>query len=418
MPNGIAIVLGLVGGLLLGILISHYDLAALAALAETIAPLGVLWLNALRMTVIPLVFALLVTGVASAAGTATTGRLAAITLALFVGGLVFSALLGVAMVQGVLSTWPLDATTREALQAGARASLPGGASPADYSAGLPGGDWLTAIVPVNPIGSAAAGLVLPLVVFALFFGFAASRLPPESRDRLVGFFHAIGEAMLVIVRWVLWAAPVGVFVLALGVGMRGGLGAAGAILYYVVLACGIGLVLTLACYPVAVWAGRVPLARFARGVAPAQVVAFSTQSSLASLPAMIAGAREIIGLPERTTSIVLPLAVTLFRLSSPAMNLVVVLFVAHVLGMAVTSPMLLAGALVAIVNSLSSAGLPGQSSFFTGTVPVAFAMGVPIELLALLLAVEVVPDIFRTLANVTGDVTVAVVAERASGSSG
>jgi len=418
MPNGIAIVLGLVGGLLLGILISHYDLAALAALAETIAPLGVLWLNALRMTVIPLVFALLVTGVASAAGTAATGRLAAITLALFVGGLVFSALLGVVMVQGVLSTWPLDATTREALQAGARASLPGGASPADYSAGLPGGDWLTAIVPVNPIGSAAAGLVLPLVVFALFFGFAASRLPPESRDRLVGFFHAIGEAMLVIVRWVLWAAPVGVFVLALGVGMRGGLGAAGAILYYVVLACGIGLVLTLACYPVAVWAGRVPLARFARGVAPAQVVAFSTQSSLASLPAMIAGAREIIGLPERTTSIVLPLAVTLFRLSSPAMNLVVVLFVAHVLGMAVTAPMLLAGALVAIVNSLSSAGLPGQSSFFTGTVPVAFAMGVPIELLALLLAVEVVPDIFRTLANVTGDVTVAVVAERASGSSG
>lgn len=418
MRNATAIVLALVGGLLLGILIAHYELAALAAAAEAIAPVGVVWLNALRMTVIPLVFALLVTGVASAAGTAATGRLAAITLALFAGGLVFSALLGIAMVQGVVSTWPLDAATRGALQAGASAGLPGGTSPADYSSGLPGGEWLTAIVPVNPIESAAAGLVLPLVVFALFFGFAASRLAPESRDRLIGFFHAVGEAMLLIVHWVLWAAPVGVFVLALGVGMRGGLGAAGAILYYVVLACSVGLVLTLACYPVAVWAGRVPLRRFARGVAPAQVVALSTQSSLASLPAMITGARETIGLPERTTSIVLPLAVTLFRLSSPAMNLTVVLFVAHVLGMAVTAPMLLAGALVAIVNSLSSAGLPGQSSFFTGTVPIAFAMGVPLELLALLLAVEVVPDIFRTLANVTGDVTVAVVADRASGSPG
>ncbi len=410
-----AIVLGLAGGLLLGILISHYELATVGALAEVIAPVGVVWLNALRMTVIPLVFALLVTGVASAASTAATGRLAAITLALFVGGLVFSALLGAGMVQGVVSTWPLDAAARDALRAGASGGMPGGASPVDYSAGLPGGDWLTSIVPVNPIGSAAAGLVLPLVVFALFFGFAASRLAPEPRDRLVGFFHAIGEAMLVIVRWVLWAAPVGVFVLALGVGMKGGLGAAGAILYYVVLACGVGLVLTLACYPLAVWAGRVPLSRFARGVAPAQVVAFSTQSSLASLPAMIAGARQTIGLPERTTSIVLPLAVTLFRLSSPAMNLVVVLFVAHVLGMTVTVGMLLAGMLVAIVNSLSSAGLPGQSSFFTGTVPIAFAMGVPIELLALLLAVEVVPDIFRTLANVTGDVTVAVLVDRASG---
>lgn len=414
MPNGTAIVLGLVGGLALGIAISHYELAALAALAEAIAPVGVVWLNALRMTVVPLVFALLVTGVASAAGTAATGRLAAITLALFVGGLVFSALLGVAMVQGVVSTWPLDAAARDALRAGASGSMPGGASPADYSSGLPGGEWLTAIVPVNPVGSAAAGLMLPLVVFALFFGFAASRLAPEARDRLVGFFHAVGETMLVIVNWVLWAAPVGVFVLALGVGIRGGPGAAGAILYYLVLACSVGLALTLACYPVATWAGRVPLARFARGVAPSQVVAFSTQSSLASLPAMIAGARDTIGLPERTTSIVLPLAVTLFRLSSPAMNLVVVLFTAHVLGMTLTGAMLLAGALVAIVNSLSSAGLPGQSSFFTGTVPIAFAMGVPIELLALLLAVEVVPDIFRTLANVTGDVTVAVVADRAS----
>lgn len=415
MPNGTAIVLGLFGGLLLGILVSHYELAAVAALAELIAPVGVVWLNALRMTVIPLVFALLVTGVASAASTAATGRLAAITLALFVAGLVFSALLGAGMVQGVVSAWPLDAAARDALRAGASGSMPGGANPADFPPGLSGGDWLTAIVPVNPIGSAAAGLVLPLVVFALFFGFAASRLPPESRDRLVGFFHAIGEAMLVIVRWVLWAAPVGVFVLALGVGLKGGLGAAGAILYYVVLACSVGLVLTLACYPLAVWAGRVPLPRFARGVAPAQVVAFSTQSSLASLPAMIAGARQTIGLPERTTSIVLPLAVTLFRLSSPAMNLTVVLFVAHVLGMTVTMGMLLAGMLVAIVNSLSSAGLPGQSSFFTGTVPIAFAMGVPIELLALLLAVEVVPDIFRTLANVTGDVTVAVLVDRASG---
>ena len=160
------------------------------------------------------------------------------------------------------------------------------------------------------------------------------------------------------------------------------------------------------------WLGRVPLARFARAAAPAQVVAFSTQSSLASLPAMLTGARESLGLSERVTSIVLPLAVTLFRVSSPAMNLAVVLFVAHVYGIAVGLAVLAAGVLVAVANSLSSVGLPGQTSFFTGTVPIALAMGMPLELLPLLLAVEVVPDLFRTVSNVTADLAVAAIVER------
>ncbi len=404
--SGTWIVLALLVGMAIGVVISVSDAAPLAATVAAIEPIGTLWLNALRMTVIPLVVALLITGIATAAGTAATGRLAGRAIVLFVIGYVVSVAIGALFMAGSFVLWPLDDASRVALRAGA------GAAATVVPAMPPPGEWITALIPVNPIASAVSGMILPLVVFAVFFGFAAARLAPAQRLPLVGFFQAIGEAMLVIVDWVLWAAPLGVFVLALGVGMRGGLSAAGGILHYLVLLCGVGVLLTLVAYPCAVWVGRVSPARFARAVAPAQVVAFSTQSSLASLPAMLTGSREILGLSERVTSIVLPLAVTLFRVSSPSMNLAVVLFVAHVYGIHVSLAMLAAGMLVAVVNSLSSVGLPGQTSFFTGTVPIALAMGMPLELLPLLLAVEVVPDIFRTVSNVTADVAVAAIVER------
>lgn len=405
-PNGAWIVLALVIGMALGVAIAASGAARLAALVSAIEPVGTLWLNALRMTVIPLVVALLITGIASATETAATGRLAGRAILLFLVGYVVSVAIGALFVQGTLALWPLSDPARIALRAGASADA------SVVPAMPPPGEWVTTLIPVNPFASAAAGVILPLVVFAVFFGFAVTRLPATGRLPLIAFFQGIGEAMLVIVHWVLWAAPVGVFVLALGVGMRGGLSAAGGIAYYLALLCSVGLLLALATYPCAVWLGRVPLARFARAAAPAQVVAFSTQSSLASLPAMLTGARESLGLSERVTSIALPLAVTLFRVSSPAMNLAVVLFVAHVYGIAVGLAVLAAGVLVAVANSLSSVGLPGQTSFFTGTVPIALAMGMPLELLPLLLAVEVVPDLFRTVSNVTADLAVAAIVER------
>ncbi|MBV6424196.1 MAG: Proton/glutamate-aspartate symporter [Steroidobacteraceae bacterium] len=404
--NGSWIVLALLVGMACGVAIAASGAATPVRIVAALEPIGTLWLNALRMTVIPLVVALLVTGIASAVETAATGRLAGRAIALFAAGYVLSVVIGAAFMQGALALWPLDAAARIALRAGAHADM------TVVPAMPPPGEWLTGLIPVNPIASAVSGTMLPLVVFAVFFGFAAAKLAPAQRAPLVGFFRAVGEAMLVIVHWVLWAAPVGVFVLALGVGLRGGLTAAGGIVYYLVLLCAVGLLLTVLAYPCAVAFGRVSLVRFARAAAPAQVVAFSTQSSLASLPAMLTGARETLGVSERVSSITLPLAVTLFRVSSPSMNLAVVLFVAHVHGIAVGATVLAAGMLVAAVNSLSSVGLPGQTSFFTGTVPIALAMGMPLELLPVLLAVEVVPDIFRTVSNVTADLAVAAIVER------
>jgi len=144
-------------------------------------------------------------------------------------------------------------------------------------------------------------------------------------------------------------------------------------------------------------------------------VAISTQSSLASLPAMLAATRSL-GVRETVADVTLPLSVALFRATGPAMNLAVAIYVAHWLGIEVGMPAMIAGTAVAAVASYGAVSLPGQVSFFTSIAPIAFAMGVPVAPLAILIAVETIPDIFRTLGNVTWDVAVTGAVDRRAGS--
>ncbi|MBX5461968.1 MAG: cation:dicarboxylase symporter family transporter [Steroidobacteraceae bacterium] len=399
------VVIGLVAGLALGALLAAADSLLATRVAGVVEPVGSLWLNALRMTIIPLIVTMLITGVASAAETAATGRLAARALLLFVIVLTAAALLGSIVTPLALAWWPVSPDAAAAFRAGA----PG----ADAIPKLPGlRDWLTNVIPANPFKAAADGDMLPLVIFALFFGFAAARVTADMRTPLLGFFRAVMETMLVMIRWILWAAPLGVFALALGVGTRGGVHAAGALAHYLVLMCTLGVLITVLCYPAAVAFGRVSLTRFVRALLPAQAVAISTQSSLASLPAMITGAQAQLGLPERVVSLTLPLAVSLFRITSPLFNISMVIFCAHVYGVELGATQIAMGVMLAVITNFSVVGLPSQLTLFNTTVPISLAMGVPLDLLPLLLAVEVIPDIFRTLGNVTGDVAVTAIVAR------
>lgn len=395
------IILALAAGIAVGAAIAAAPAAGLASVLLAIAePIGALWLDALRMTIIPLVFAMLVAGVASAAGTAATGGIAARTLLLFALLLLASALFSAGVMSAFLALWPTPAEAAAALRTGAGIESSVGATIP------PVGDWLKTLLPTNIVKAAADGAMLSIVIFALIFGFAATRIEAGPRKRLVGFFEAVVDTMLVVVHWVLKLAPVGVFALALVVGARAGLGAAGALAHYVLLVSGVCIGVTLAAYPLVALLARTPLGAFARAAAPAQAVAFSTQSSLASLPAMIEGVDRHLKVPERISSLVLPLAVSLFRITSPAANLAVAIYVAQLMGVELSALQLGAGILVAAVVSLASVGLPSQVSFFTAVAPVCLAMGVSVEPLALLLAVETIPDIFRTVGNVTGDVAV------------
>jgi len=397
------VLLSLVLGLVAGAAAQRWGLPGGHVTADLIQALGQLWLNALRMTIIPLVFSLLVTGIASIADAARTGRLALKAVAWFGGLIVFATVYAVAAAYGLHALWPIDPE-------GARLLLaikPEGAEGAEgLGAGAPFSEFLKTIAPSNPIRAAAEDAILGMVVFAVFFGFAASGLPERLRVSLITFFEAVGETMIVIVRWVLSVAPLGVFALSIGVGLTAGASAAGVLLHYVALisiACiGIGLIF----YPLAVIFGRVSLGRFARAAAPAQVVAFSTQSSLASLPVMVERAVDELGVKRATAGLVLPLAVAVFRITSPVANLGVAIYCAHLFGLEPSAGQLFAAMLTAVLISIGTVGLPGQASFFASIAPICIAMGVPLELLPLLLAVEVVPDIFRTLGNVTADLAV------------
>jgi len=208
-----------------------------------------------------------------------------------------------------------------------------------------------------------------------------------------------------------------VFALAFALGARAGAGAAGVLAQYIVIVASACLLIALLAYVVVALAGRMSPARFARAALPAQVVALSTQSSLATLPAMIEAA-PALSVARTAAGIILPLAVSIFRAASAAANIAVALYLAAVYGITPGIGIVMLGALVAAVVSLAAVGLPAQVSFFATIGPVCLALGVPVELLPLLLAVETIPDLFRTVGNVTADLAVTRLAGRGAGDDG
>ncbi|MBY0421343.1 MAG: dicarboxylate/amino acid:cation symporter [Parvularculaceae bacterium] len=391
------VLLALVFGLGVGAYVQANPEPWLEEAGKIVEAVGALWLNLLRMTVVPLVFAILVTGIASAADAAASGRLALRAVLLFTVLIFGAAIYATVTAQAMLAFWPVDREAAAAFVAGVKQP--------DLAAMTPPGlaEWIKNLAPSNVIDAAANDRILPLVVFASFFGFALTRVEPRLRASLAPMLEAIAETMIKVVHWVLLAAPVGVFALSFGVGAHAGIVAAGVLAQYVVVVSGCIIGIIIVGYALAVLLARVPLATFARAMAPTTAVAFSTQSSLASLPAMLDSARAL-GVPERVRNMILPLAVAVFRFTSPVGNLAVVYFVCHLYGIEPTLAQMIAGVFVAFAASVAAVGLPGTTSFIVSIAPIALAVGAPIEILGVLIAVEVIPDIFRTIGNVTGDV--------------
>ncbi len=394
-----ALAAGLGGGLTLA-LAAPQVLPAVLMVAE---PVGDLWLRALQATIVPLVVALLFTGTVQVVATANGGALARRSLGLFFAILGLSAAAALTVTPALLSVMPIPGEAGAALRT-ALAAPPAGP--------LPGmAEYLRAIVPTNVFDAAANDRMLPLILFIAVFALASTRIEPRQRAMLATFFAAIASAMLVVIGWVLAAAPVGVLALALTVAAKTGTAAIGALAHYVLVVVLTGSVVLIGGYLVALLLARQSLLAFAKAMVPVQVFALSTQSSLASLPAML-GACNTLAVRPANAEFVMPLAVALFRATSPAMNLAVVVYVAQWYGVPLSPAMLVSGWIMAILVSLSSVSLPGTISFIASVGPIAIAMGVPVAPLALLVAVEVLPDLMRTLGNVTMDVAVTAAVDR------
>ncbi|MCR2832730.1 dicarboxylate/amino acid:cation symporter [Parerythrobacter lacustris] len=393
---------GLVAGLLIGLLL--VDTPALESVLLVSEPVGTLWLRGLQMTIIPLVAALLVLGISQMARAAKAGAVARRMLMLVAGLLVLSGVISAIFMPMLLAVFPIPEA--------ASAMLLSETAEAQQVPGL--GDFVTSLVAPNLIAAAAETAMLPLTLFFALFAVAIARLPEGQRDTMTHFFQALANAMLTIIGWVLWLAPIGVFALAVGVAARSGGGAFATLAHYILIVTAMGTLVLLAAYLLAMIGGRRSPLAFAKAMIPSQAVAISTQSSLASLPAMLDSAKRL-GLRDATADFALPLAVAIFRATSPAMNMAVAIYVAHLAGVELTPLSLLAGVGVAFIISIGSVSLPGSISFVISIGPIALAMGVPVEPLALLVAVEMLPDIMRTLGNVTMNVAVASTVDRAAG---
>ena len=404
------VLFALVGGLVAGTLAQAAGDGAREPLIQVASYVGGLWLDALKMTVIPLIVALLITGIAAGAEAAKAGRIARNSIIWFVIVCTGSAIFGAVMMSLLTSAFPLPESAGQALRTGLAAI-----DASTASAPIPSvADFFRGVVPGNVIASASNGDVLPLVVFTVLFALALARIADERRRSVVSFFEGVADALLVVIGWVLFIAPIGVFALGFALGASAGGAAFAGLAHYIVLVSVIGVLVTLWGYPIGVLAGRKPVGAFSKALIAPQSVAISTRSSLASLPAML-GSAKVIGVRDQVADVTLPMSVALFRATGPAMNVAVAFYVASWLGYHPSLGAAIAATAVASVISYGAVSLPGEVSFISSIAPIAMALGVPIAPLALLVAVEMVPDIFRTLGNVTLDVAVTTAVDRSTG---
>jgi len=395
-----ALVIGLVAGMLSANLAGGVRELAL----NSASLVGTLWLNGLKMTVIPLVVALLIVGIAKSAEAAQAGRIAGRSVVWIVAICTVSAIIGAIATLLLVHFFPLARGTAALLQAAlGQVEKP--------SAPLPGAaEFFKGIIPPNVVAAASNGDILPLTIFSVLFALALTRIDAERRRAIVTFFDAVADALLVVIAWVFAFAPLGVLALAFTVGSAAGGAAFAGLGHYILIISVIGVAITLAAYPLAVMVGRVSMGDFVRGLIAPQAVAISTRSSLASLPAMLASSRTM-GISEQVSDVTLPIAVALFRATGPAMNTAVAFYVAHWLGLSPSVGQMIAATAVGAVMSYGAVSLPGELSYISSIAPIALALGVPIAPLGLLVAVEMVPDIFRTVGNVTHDVALAVIVD-------
>ena len=359
------------------------------------------------MTVIPLVISLLITGVASASDISMIGRIGGRTLAVFLAMLTGATALAIPLAIVTFSELSRLIVVRPALPPGAAEaarSVAAGTSAVGFES------WLTSLVPTNPVAAAANGAMLPLILFTLFLALAIARSSTTARETLLAFFRALSEATLVLVRWIVWLAPAGVFALMLPLGAHGGTGLVGALGFYIAVYSVASVLFTLLLYPMVAGVGRIPLGDFARAALPGQLIAFSSSSSIASLPALVEGAEQTLRLPKDVTAFVLPLAVTTFKFAGAVSWPFGTLFVAWFYQVDLHAAQYATLAFTCIFLGFAAPGVPRGA--FLMLAPLFLAIGLPVEGIGILIAVDALPDLFATVLNASGDLAAAALVAR------
>jgi proton glutamate symport protein len=399
--QSLRVLLALTIGLALGMTFGTQPAGVLAAAVPVADVLGTLWTNAIRMTVVPLVAALTIASVAETGASADLRRAMVRAVVVFVALLLLGGVLAMLIGQLAFADFVLPGDVAARIRATATVA---GSTPT-----LPTlSQRIIEMIPVNPIKAAAEGALLPLVVFSLALGFALKQIAADRRAAVITFCRGIADALLVVVGWVVTLAPIGVFALTFALGARLGAASVGALARYIVTLSVVLIVFTLLLYPVVVLLGRQRFRTFLSAAAPAQAIAAGSRSSLSALPMMISAAQNKLGLDAAASGFVLPLAVSIFRVNVPMAWVVGVIFLGKLYGVPIDVITLGTVIVTSTLLSFSVPGIPSGSLFILS--PVLVGLGLPAEAVGVLIAVDVIPDIFKTTANVTAHLTSAVLA--------
>lgn len=399
----VAIAVGLVLGLATGLLASATRSEVLLALAEGSAPLGTAFMNAIRMVVIPLVMAVIFSGVAKLGDPRTLGRMGVMTLAFFWSTLIPAILIGMgAMWVGLRFAPEIPPPPAEAATA---PELPGFV------------DFLVGLIPSNPFAAASSGALLPLIVFTALLAAASGTLEAPLRERLVGLADAVGAALIRLVHWILWTAPVGVFGLAAPVTARMGWSLlAGLGVFILSVLVGLAVLLAVVHLPLVRWVAGMGPGRFLAGTFGGAAVAFSTTSTVAALPVILEEAKGKVGVTPATADLVLPLGASMYRPGSALFQGAGIIFLAHLFHVPIPAAAVGGALLATFLVSLTVAPVP--SSGVVTLAPALDTVGIPLAGLAILLGVDRIPDMFRSAVNALGQISTAALVDRWMGAAG
>ncbi len=374
-------------------------------------PIGRMWLASLIMVVIPLILSTLALGVAGLGSLRRLGRIGLVTLLCFVSLTALSTALGLTVMNLLEPGRGLDEAVEQRLLETYRGETEDAMGLSGSGFGI---DLLVKIVPRNPVQAAANGDMLAVIFFSLMIGVALTMLSSDKAEPMLRWLESLGHITVAIIELVMKVAPIGVFCLIFSVTARFGYDLLLSLLAYVVTVVGSLLAFQVVLYPVILKlvARRSPR-EFFRKAQVVMLTAFSTSSSSATLPTTMRVAREELGLPREIAGFVLPLGATLNMNGTALFEGATVLFLAQVFGIELSLGAQLIVVLMAVITAIGAAGIPG------GSIPLMMMVlgmvGVPMEGIAIVLGVDRILDMCRTVLNVTGDLVTATVVARFEG---
>jgi len=396
----LAIAAGLVLGLIVGLGAAATGNDWLLAIAKGSAPFGVVFMKAIKMIVIPLIVTVIFTSIARLGNPRKLGRIGGLTVAFYWLTLLPAIAIGMATMKvGLRFAGEIKMPHTEAIEVPQLQGIV---------------DFLVSLVPANPFAAASSGAILPLIVFTALMAAATGTLPRENRERLIGLADDVSQALIKLVWWILYLAPIGVFGLTAPVTAELGWGLLQSLAVFIVCVL-IGLLIFLAAVtlPFVYFVARIGPLRYFKGTLGATSIVASTTSTAAAIPVTLEETTKNLGVSSTVADLLIPLGASMYRPGSALFQGAAVVFLASLYDVPI--PLALVGAAMLATFLVSLTVAPVPSSSIVTMAPALDAVGVPIAGLALLLGIDRIPDMMRSAVNVLGQISAAVLVDRWTG---